>query len=277
MPETIPLKVALGPSGVFFAESVHAEQFRMEPRREEFHKLLYLQRGRAALEKEGRSAAPASPGTLWIIPAGTTHRLIDEEPTVILLLCVAEALLARDEELREVWRTLVRGGRGELLLGPQAAAETERLWRRVLLEQCRNRDGVKAVVKAEALRLLATLGRIPKRGTADTARSRVDQFVREIEDSFFEPWNINLAAERSGLSRRHFTLLFKQRTGETFVGRLTRLRLRQVERLLSSGRHSVTGAAFAAGFEDLSHFYRVFRQTHGCAPGRWQERQREKR
>ncbi|MDP2138096.1 MAG: helix-turn-helix domain-containing protein [Candidatus Didemnitutus sp.] len=277
MPETIPLKVALGPSGVFFAESVHAEQFHMEPRREEFHKLLYLQRGRAALETEGRSAVAASPGTMWIVPAGTTHRLIDEEPTVILLLCVAEALLTRDEEMREVWRALARGGRSALLLGPQAAAETERLWRRVLHEQCLERPGMKAVVKAEALRLLTTLGRIPRRGTADTALSRVDQFLRELEDSFFEPWNLDLAAERSGLSRRHFTLLFKERTGETFVTRLTRLRLQQVERLLSSRRHSVTGAAFAAGFEDLSHFYRIFRQAHGCSPGRWQEKPSEQR
>lgn len=274
MSESVPLQIGPGPSAMFFAESVHSEKFQMASRQDDFHKVLYLQGGRASLEWNDRPAEARSAGSFWIIPARCQHRLVDHAPSVILLLCLAESLLERDDELREVWRLLVnkRGHEGDV--GHHGATQLERLWRRALLEQCLLQPGVRAVVKTEVLRLLTTLLRIPQKRATDSAGSRVDQIGREIETSFFEPWNVDLAAERAGLSRRHFTQLFKERTGETLVVRLTRLRLRQAELLLRSNRHSVTGAAFAAGFEDLSHFYRLFRKAHGCAPGCWQDRQR---
>ncbi|MFM8683622.1 MAG: helix-turn-helix domain-containing protein, partial [Chthoniobacterales bacterium] len=35
------------------------------------------------------------------------------------------------------------------------------------------------------------------------------------------------------------------------------------------GGHSVAGVAFACGFGDLSHFYRVFKTRFGRPPGQW--------
>ena len=259
---------------MFFAESIHSEKFQMASRLENFHKVLYLQSGRARMDWNDRPAEAVSAGTFWIIPAHCRHRLVDHAPSVILLLCLAESLVERDEELREVWRLLASKRGYEGYVGRQGATDLARLWRRALLEQCLWRTGARAAVKTEVLRLLTTLSRIPQKRASDSAGSRVDQIGKEIENTFFEPWNVDLAAERAGLSRRHFTQMFKARVGETLVARLTRLRLRQAELLLRSNRHSVTGAAFAAGFEDLSHFYRLFRKAHGCAPGRWKTRQR---
>ena len=35
------------------------------------------------------------------------------------------------------------------------------------------------------------------------------------------------------------------------------------------GEHSIMGVMFSCGFNDVSHFYRMFRQRYGAAPRAW--------
>jgi len=46
--------------------------------------------------------------------------------------------------------------------------------------------------------------------------------------------------------------------------------------LLAETDESVTSIAFACGFEDLSKFFRVFRQQEKIAPGLWREKHEKK-
>jgi AraC-like DNA-binding protein len=57
----------------------------------------------------------------------------------------------------------------------------------------------------------------------------------------------------------------------TFWDYLNGRRLDHAAKLLRAGELSVTGVMFSCGFNDLSHFYRMFRQRHGLAPKKWAE------
>jgi len=98
---------------------------------------------------------------------------------------------------------------------------------------------------------------------------RVAAVAREMEVSFYEEWNQDRAAIRAGVSRRHFSMLFRKPCGRTFWERLTDLRLIHATQLLRKGDHSVTGAVFACGFGDVSQFYRLFRAHYGLPPKQW--------
>lgn len=264
-----PLSVTLPASGVVFAESVHAQDFSMSPRADAYHKLIYVLRGKVTYRESSRELVTAATGALLIVPASTQHVLEDEEPSTLLLLCFREGFIREDAELDEVWRvwTFAR----TLGLGVATRRGLEGLWRRALVERAYPRPGGAAAARALALQVLVLIARQPRARKRDDAASRVAAVAREVEETFFEKWSLDGAAERAGLSRRHFSAHFRAATGKTFWAHLTAVRLAHAAELLTRGEHSITGVIFACGFGDVSQFYRLFRARYGCAPKAWAE------
>lgn len=267
-----PVQFSVPSRGVYFAESVHTRDFAMPERADPFHKIIFVQRGRLELQTASGQQSLAVMGpqrTLLAVPAGNRHRLLDHEPSVILVLGLGDRFLRRDRDLWEIWqRLLVHPVSGRMMEGGFAG-----WWRRAVLEQTLQGPGHGVTVRAMAMQVLVAADRNIARPVGDTTEDRVRSVHRRVRETFFESWTIDRAAQRAGLSRRQFTLRFKEITGQTFVACLNGLRLAHAERLLRSRGHSVTGAAFSAGFEDLSHFYRLFRGKHGLPPRRWLQAQ----
>jgi len=263
-----PVQISVPDDGVFFAESFHERDFEMPQRADSFHKIIFVQRGRLELEsRRGRrtSVVMGPERTLLAVPAGVRHRLLDHEPSVILVLALGDKFLRRDRDLWEIWqRLLVHPVDGRMMRRGFAG-----WWRRAVLEQTLQGPGHGVTVRAMAMQVLVAADRHVAMAAGDPTEARIRFVVQRMQETFFENWTIDGAAARAGLSRRQFTLRFKRMVGRTFVDHLTGLRLAHAERLLRSRGHSVTGAAFSAGFEDLSHFYRLFRQRHGMPPRKW--------
>jgi AraC-like DNA-binding protein len=79
-----------------------------------------------------------------------------------------------------------------------------------------------------------------------------------------------------GVSLRLLQKVFAER-GETVMGRLWEERVNRAAQLLSAPEatdRSVTDIAFACGFNDSSHFGRVFAERMGTAPSRWRKQRR---
>ncbi len=266
-----PVQISVPDDGVYFAESFHARDFEMPQRADPFHKIIFVQRGRLELvSQQGRrsSVVMGPERTLLAVPAGVRHRLLDHEPSVILVLALGDRFIRRDRDIWEIWqRLLVHPVDGRMMRSGFAG-----WWRRAVLEQTLRGPGYAVTVRAMAMQVLVAADRHVADAAEDPTEERVRMVVQRMQETFFENWTIDGAAARAGLSRRQFTLRFKQVVGTTFVDHLTGLRLAHAERLLQSRGHSVTGAAFSAGFEDLSHFYRLFRQRHGMPPRKWLER-----
>lgn len=269
-PVTHPIVVELPAHGVCFAESVHDVAFQMPWRRDPFHKLIHVVRGRSVCQD--RSVAretTLTTGELTVVPAGVEHRLRDIEPSVLRLLCIAPAVIAAEPGLTETWSRLVRLRPCRLQPAGGAPLRLEALWHRALLEQVSRALGHATLIRAAACQLLVQLARLPATaGTGDVA-GRVDLVVRELAVSFFEEWTLDRAAAAAGMSRRSFSAHFHRRTQRTFVAHLTELRLAHAARLLAQGNHSIVGAALASGYRDVSHFHRLWRRRHGTTPKAW--------
>jgi len=268
-----PIAVTLPASGLAFAESIHGPRFRMAERADAFHKLIYVLQGDVTLTV-GDRALQAGAGAVLCVDAGVRHRIADAEPTTLLLLGLAPAWLARDPELERLWSRLLGGKSAAARPAGAGGPRFESLWRVGIAEQAGNQPGREVALRAAAENILVTLARQPAQPAADDAGPRVAAVARDLAETFYEPWSLERACTQAGMSRRHFSALFRQQTGRSFLEHLTELRLSHAAALLTDNRHSIIGAAFSSGYGDLFHFYRLFRARFGAPPRTWLESKR---
>jgi AraC-like DNA-binding protein/CheY-like chemotaxis protein len=90
-------------------------------------------------------------------------------------------------------------------------------------------------------------------------------------------YNTRISAERvaraCGLSRFAFSRLFHATYGLTFQDYLLRFRVFEACRLLENDNASITDVGCAVGFNDPSHFARVFRRYTGLRPSQYSRSQ----
>jgi AraC family L-rhamnose operon regulatory protein RhaS len=262
-----PLEVTLPTGGVLFAESVHGPGFAMEARRDPFHKVVYVLRGRVRWSTEGADGGrELGEGSVVLVGAGVSHGAEDVQASTLLLLCLDEGWLEADRERAALWTTAVAGGSRVFELDRPARSRAEASWRRAMAEQGASRPGAGLIVRSLADQALVLVARRPAAAGAG-AMDRVRTVLRELDESYFEEWSLDRAAARAGLSRRRFSALFREATGATMVEHVTGVRLERARRMLLAGEHSIMGVMFACGFNDVSHFYRLYRRRFGVPPG----------
>ena len=103
----------------------------------------------------------------------------------------------------------------------------------------------------------------------DPRRERGDARVRLIREMVLDApeqaFTLRELAQAAGLSRRHFTRLFRRDVGIAPHQFVIQAKLRAARRLIEAGE-PVAEAAAAMGFADQSHFGRHFKRHYGFTP-----------
>ena len=99
--------------------------------------------------------------------------------------------------------------------------------------------------------------------------ARAKGFINEHQG---EDLSLSAVARAVNMSAFYFCKVFKQATGLTFTDYLARIRIEKVKNLLLDPHKRISEVAFAAGFQSLSQFNRVFRKIAGEAPTAYRER-----
>ncbi|AYD04301.1 AraC family transcriptional regulator [Neorhizobium sp. NCHU2750] len=110
-------------------------------------------------------------------------------------------------------------------------------------------------------------GKPIKRLNEEEAR-RLNQAIALIENRYSSDWTIPRLAREVGLNERRLKEGFRLVIGNTVHGYLRATRIDAAATLLASGS-SVTDAAYAVGFENLSHFSKAFREEKGVLPSQY--------
>jgi len=99
--------------------------------------------------------------------------------------------------------------------------------------------------------------------------ARARAFISEHQE---DDLSLNEVAKAVNMSAFYFCKMFKQATGLTFTDYLARIRVEKVKNMLLDPHKRISEVAFAAGFQSLSQFNRVFRKVAGEAPTTYRER-----
>jgi AraC-like DNA-binding protein len=101
------------------------------------------------------------------------------------------------------------------------------------------------------------------------AITKARQFIQEHQADEISLGDVARAANASTF---YFCKMFKKATGLNFTEYLARVRVEKAKNLLLNPNVRVSEVAFAAGFQSLSHFNRVFRRVAGLSPSRYREK-----
>lgn len=105
-------------------------------------------------------------------------------------------------------------------------------------------------------------------GGAGDPEDPVEAAKRFVEEHLPEPFDVGDLSREAGLSRGHFTRLFREREGRPPWDYVLARRVARARDLLDDGAR-LSDAALDSGFYDQSHLNRVFRRVEGTTPARY--------
>lgn len=89
---------------------------------------------------------------------------------------------------------------------------------------------------------------------------------RVVEENYTSPISLEELAYLSGRSISSFKRDFQSICGETPAKWIREKRLSKARQMLQSSRMSVADVAYSLGFENPTHFSRIFKQQYGLPP-----------
>lgn len=275
-----PIELILPDYGIYIGESRHERGFEMKPMRNDYTKIYYILDGAADFIAQDVSTTLA-PENLLVIPAGMEHYLRDNEntPLSLYILAINHESLDGLETFREQIKKLNELGTKHfqpLMQHDYAAYEIPRNIRKILYEQRVKTPGYIPVIQATLLNMIVAINRIfmniPVMQQFEDDKptvARIRQVANYIRTNFYEPISVEHTARMACLSVRQFTNQFKAVHGVTFMQYLHYHRVSFAQKLLAETDQDISAICFESGFNDLAHFYRIFKRLSGCSPRKY--------
>ncbi len=133
-----------------------------------------------------------------------------------------------------------------------------------IFETSRTLDGFRQT----AVELLSQAVRLKQSGAGSVKNCYVISAAEKyLVENFCDP-NISLmsVARHIGLSPAHFSTVFSQTTGRSFINYLTMLRMERAKELLTSTSMKLAAIATDVGYNEPNYFSHVFRKQTGMTP-----------
>lgn len=103
------------------------------------------------------------------------------------------------------------------------------------------------------------------------SNNKYDTILKQAKAYIEENYNqydisLNTVAASVNLSPNHFSTIFSQELGETFIEYLTRVRMEKAKELLRTTAKKSTEIAYEVGYKDAHYFSNLFKKTQNCTP-----------
>lgn len=103
-----------------------------------------------------------------------------------------------------------------------------------------------------------------------TTMEEAQAFIEEEYQN--ENLSLSMVAEQVGLSNSHFSTIFKQDVGKSFIEYLTDLRMEKAKELLRCSDLKASEISYQIGYKDPHYFSYLFKKTQDCTPREYRMR-----
>lgn len=102
-------------------------------------------------------------------------------------------------------------------------------------------------------------------------KEEIERAKEYIETHWLDAFDINEIAKAAGLSRTHFSRLFKKHTGITPHDYYVNFKVSRIKDKLSDSNLSISQAFAACGLDYNGHFAKVFKKKTGLSPSQYRK------
>lgn len=99
-----------------------------------------------------------------------------------------------------------------------------------------------------------------------TKSRRIAKVCKYMDENFENQIKLQDVASLVNMSESAFSHFFKKKTRCTFIDYITNLRIAKACEMLANTSHTVAEICYAAGFNNLSNFIRIFKKKKGSTP-----------
>jgi AraC family transcriptional regulator len=220
----------------------------------------------------GRSLLSVSrPGSIFLLPQGTQDEVHWAGPIDHLVVSIQPRRLAQaleetahetDVELTEHWNLV--DAHVSALLHEMAADLKEGSPAGAIYGET-----LATALSVYLLKRYAAQRRTPAVYRGGLPGCRLKRVLEYIATSLDTNISLLQLAETAGMSPHYFAELFKQSTGQAPHNYVLTKRIERAKQTLRDPARSVLDAGLEAGFQNHSHFSRMFRKMEGVSPSRF--------
>ncbi|MDD3415357.1 MAG: response regulator [Lachnospiraceae bacterium] len=114
----------------------------------------------------------------------------------------------------------------------------------------------------------------------DASQKKYDRFLSSAREYIYhnfqkEDISLNTVAASVNLSPNHFSTIFSQQMGQTFIEFLTNVRMEKAKELLKCSGMKSSEVGYAVGYKDPHYFSYIFKKTQDCTPKEFRMRGKE--
>jgi AraC-like DNA-binding protein len=243
------------------------------------NELLFIIDGKGELTLEDHRL-PVRKSDLILVKSNEDHVIIDEPSDLLHLYCVyfSDEVL-RDQQGGDVLSQFIQEldvnrRRISTLYNPYFF-HLPQFFREIMFEQNNPTEESPLLMRLIFVETLIRIKRflqsnlnpsvLEANSLSPTERS-VFSVIQYMEKNYYRNLVLEELAAMVPLGTRQFTRIFKKLTNMNFKEYIQELRINEAKRLLSTRQKGIKSVCFEVGFEDLSHFYRVFRKFTGTTP-----------
>jgi AraC-like DNA-binding protein/mannose-6-phosphate isomerase-like protein (cupin superfamily) len=240
---------------------------------------LYFKSGNATIECSSTPLRP-KPGDLIVVNSNELHYGVSNSSDLFYYAMIVDISLLHSQSFDAVETKFITPITQNRMLFQNLISQDVEIssCMDALIYELNTRElGYELSIKSHLYRLLALLVRryvasltdMDDYWTRQRDLERLAPVLRHIEDHYADKLSVQELADRTGLSRFHFSRLFKQLTDKSLVEYINLIRINKSEHLLKHTRMNVSEIALATGFTEIYYFSRTFKRLKKVSPSKW--------
>lgn len=239
--------------------------------------IIYIEKGELILYINGEPKK-CSKGDIYYVPQNYLHSILADKSCKYYVLVIGKDLLLseKDDQLLTPIKSIIEGKKNikpiHMKSGNTHQALLLPLINKIITEDSTTDIFYKIIIKTSIIEFFSLLLRYnfgqqeeeiqPFSSQLLTIKSTLDYVTKNYMDKI----TIKSISKNFGLSEQHFTRLFKQFTGKTFIEHLTYYRLEQAKNLLLKTDLPISRIPELTGFCNPCYFSRVYKNYYGITP-----------
>ena len=268
-----PFDAAIKQDGMVLVEASLSSDTKTDYATWNHHRICLVKRGQLVLEFTKAKTSVLEHEIIYI-PAGIKQRWVttDNSSASLFMVCYDKKFFTNPPALYELFNSFEKKFPILRRFSPDStirATDIRKLFNELIKEKRSKAEDQKVVTLSLFMTLVTLLIRsqreILEQKNLTSWELSFNNSLKYLEENIQEKIGVSELAKIAGMSYRRYTEIFKEQTGITANEYIRKNRIELAQKLLQE-TGNIVHASLDAGFGDLSHFYRVFKQFTGITP-----------